>query len=192
MSKSVQNADGSVTYDGQTFREGDGGVTIACCDGDLPLPAPAPGMLFTIEEIDPEDDTLYVNFRCTLTAWIPMAAAAMSPADPWEMPELKPWMRVRAGWYLYLVVEVEGKLFGTCAGSYLPIAQLKERATQIFSPPARSSGLILEKLLVPAACGELIWDSGEAAAARAAGVEARRRYLQDEMRKISAELDALS
>lgn len=189
MSKSVLSTDGSVTYYGQTFRKGDEGRTIACHDRSA-LPPPTPGMLFTIEEIDHEDDTLYVNFRDTLTAWIPMAAASMSPADPWAMPALKPWMRALCGGYFYVVVDVEGELFGCRTigtRKVLTHQQMLDETTKVHAAPS------MPTLLIPEILGDQIWDRAEAmqAAEKAASGD-RRKHLQDEISRLSAELAALS
>lgn len=113
---------------------------------------------------------------------------------PWDMPELKPWMRVVNHFSTYIITEVNGVLTGLRVGGCEDIEYLKGSAKEIYDAPLLPDGTIARyQALDTEHKGELLWTRSEAEKLRLAheAKESRKAGIQAEINKLKAQLERL-
>lgn len=206
MAKAIYNLDGSVTYRGKTFRVGDM-VTIHRDVQGWHAESEWAGEIVPVLGVDPSDnlllvrcpdgDSWYISMESTFEYSEeddPRQQAKTPERKPWDMPELKPWMRVVNHNDTYVIAEVDGVLTGLRIGGGESLEFLQSSATAVYDAPRDTDGDVVHHLcLSPEIRGDLLWSKTVADKQRKdhETKEARRQGLQAEIDKLKAELEGL-
>ncbi len=204
MAKTIYNKNGSVTYRGKTFRTDD--VVTVYRDE---LASGFVGRDVTILNLDTDGTARVVcdDADDKWGAWVTLEdlfetaeeEAAQQPKtperNPWDMPELKPWMRVVNHNDTYVIAEVDGVLTGLRIEGCESLEFLQSSATAVYDAPRYTDGDVAHHLcLSPETRGDLLWSETVADKQRKdyETKEVRRKELQAEIDKLTAELAAIS
>lgn len=206
MAKAIYSDDKkSVTYRGKTFRVGDN-VEICRDTREWCAESEWTGQTVPIVRIDNSDNSLAVLCPDHDTWYISLESLfeyseedephqAQPERMPWDMPELKPWMRVVNHNDTYIIAEVDGVLTGLRVDGCESIEYLKESAKEIYDAPLLLNGTIARyQALDTEHKGELLWTRSEAEELRQdyETKEARKAEIQAEIDKLKAQLEAIS